>query len=89
MREHPHSGRKHLFLGRRPFAYIPGLSLDESEDLLDLLWRQLDNDANCWSQQWQAGDLIFWDNRYTTHRRDAVGSQSRRVMHRKQLAASA
>ena len=27
-----------MYLGRREWAYIPGLSLDESEALLDELW---------------------------------------------------
>ncbi len=85
VRQHPHSGRKHLFLGRRPFAYIPGLPLAESEALLDVLWAQLQDPSHIYTQQWQVGDLILWDNRSTAHRRDAFDGRARRIMHRTQL----
>ncbi len=38
VRTHPETGRKALFLGRRINAYVLGLSVEESEALLDLLW---------------------------------------------------
>ena len=38
VRTHPETGRKALFLGRRPYSYIPDLSLEESEALLDRVW---------------------------------------------------
>jgi taurine dioxygenase len=38
VRTDPKTGRKALFLGRRPNAYVPGLSVTESEALLDALW---------------------------------------------------
>lgn len=37
-RTHPETGRKALYLGRRKNSYIDGLELEESEELLDLLW---------------------------------------------------
>lgn len=37
VRAHPVTGRKALFLGRRPYSYIPGLALTDSEALLDRL----------------------------------------------------
>jgi taurine dioxygenase len=37
VRTHPETGRKSLFLGRRINAYVLGLSVDESEELLDEL----------------------------------------------------
>ncbi|MGE0802243.1 MAG: TauD/TfdA dioxygenase family protein [Lautropia sp.] len=86
VRHHPRSGRKHLYLGRRPFAYIPGLSLDDSEALLDELWANANQSPHRWTQTWEVGDLILWDNRCTMHRRDAFDPSSRRVMHRTQLA---
>jgi hypothetical protein len=36
---HEESGRDALYLGRREFAYIEGMTLEESEGLLDELWR--------------------------------------------------
>jgi taurine dioxygenase len=84
---HPHTGRRHLYLGRRPFAYIPGLSLDDSEDLLNQLWRHCAEPELHWTQVWELGDLVLWDNRCTMHRRDAFDSATRRVLHRTQLTS--
>ena len=82
VRTHPESHRKALYLGRRFGAYIPGLPLAESEAMLDLLWSSAARPEDVWTQQWQVGDLIIWDNRCTMHRRDAFIGQGRRRMHR-------
>ena len=86
VRVHPDTQRKCLFLGRRKNAYIIGLPLEESEALLDELWAHATNPAFMWSQVWQAGDLVMWDNRCTMHRRDAFDPDSRRLMIRTQLS---
>jgi taurine dioxygenase len=85
VRTHPVTGRKALFLGRRRNAYVPGLSLPESEALLDRLWAHATRPELTWYQVWKIGDLIMWDNRCTMHRRDAFDPTSRRVMHRTQI----
>jgi taurine dioxygenase len=85
VRTHPETGRKALFLGRRNFAYITGLSLDDSEALLDELWAHAAEDRFTWYQQWRRGDAVMWDNRCVMHRRDAFDPTARRVMHRTQL----
>jgi alpha-ketoglutarate-dependent taurine dioxygenase len=85
VRTHPVTGRKALFLGRRPYAYIPGLELEESEALLDRLWAHATQDAFVWSHVWQVGDLVLWDNRCTMHRRDPFDMSHRRIMHRTQI----
>ena len=85
LRTHPVTGRKALFLGRRRNAYIPGLRLADSEALLDTLWEYATKPESTWYQQWQAGDLILWDNRCVMHRRDAFDPATRRVMHRTQI----
>lgn len=85
-RTHPVTRRKCLFLGRRRGVYIPGLSLDESETLLDRLWAHATQPELCWTQVWQRGDLILWDNRCTLHRRDAFDDRFQRIMHRTQIS---
>jgi taurine dioxygenase len=85
VRTHPVTGRKALFLGRRPNAYIPGLPLADSEALLDALWAHCTKPEFAWYQQWRKGDLILWDNRCVMHRRDAFDPAARRVMHRTQI----
>lgn len=84
---HPETGRKALFLGRRDWAYIPGLPLDESEALLDEIWSYAAPPELVWTQQWQVGDLIVWDNRSTLHRRDGFDGSQRRLMRRCQVLA--
>src|SRR5262249_33537285 len=82
---HPETRRWCLYLGRRRNAYLEGLSLEESEALLDAIWAHATDPALTWYQHWQAGDLVLWDNRCTMHRRDAFEPASRRIMHRTQI----
>lgn len=85
IRTHPVTGGKALYLGRRLNAYIPGLSLDESERLLDALWAHCARPEFVWTHRWRAGDLLIWDNRAAIHRRDSFNGAERRVMHRTQI----
>jgi taurine dioxygenase len=82
VRTHPVTSRKALYLGRRFGAYIPGLTLAESEAMLDTLWASAARPEDVWTQQWSVGDLVIWDNRCTMHRRDAFTGLGRRRMHR-------
>ncbi|MBV8777241.1 MAG: TauD/TfdA family dioxygenase [Alphaproteobacteria bacterium] len=85
VRTHPETGRKALFLGRRINAYVVGLSVEQSEELLDELWAHATQDRFTWRQDWRVGDLVWWDNRCAMHRRDAFDPTARRLMHRTQL----
>jgi taurine dioxygenase len=85
VRLHPVTGRKALFLGRRPGAYIHGLSVEESEKLLDAIWAHATQERFAWYQKWRIGDLVLWDNRCVMHRRDAFDESLRRLMHRTQI----
>jgi taurine dioxygenase len=82
---HPETKRRVLYLGRRRNAYIEGLSLAESESLLDELWLYANREELEWHNEWRVGDLVLWDNRCTMHRRDPFDANSRRVMHRTQI----
>jgi len=82
---HPETGRRMLYLGRRRNAYIGGLSLPDSESLLDELWSCATREDLAWHNEWRVGDLVLWDNRCTMHRRDPFDASSRRVMHRTQI----
>jgi taurine dioxygenase len=85
VRLHPVTGRKALFLGRRPGAYLHGLSVEESEALLDSLWAHATQELFAWYQKWRIGDLVVWDNRCVMHRRDSFDESLRRLMHRTQI----
>jgi taurine dioxygenase len=88
VRTHSETGRRSLFLGRRRNSYIVGLGLEESERLLDELWRHATQPKFTWRQQWRVGDVLVWDNRCTLHRRDAFDPLARRLLHRTQIRAS-
>ena len=85
LRTHPVTGRKALYLGRRRNAYVVGLPVAESERTLDELWQAVPQAQYIYTHQWQAGDLVLWDNRCTMHRRDAFDPTARRIMHRTQI----
>jgi taurine dioxygenase len=87
VRVHPVTMRAYLYLGRRLNAYVVGLPVAESEALLDELWHYTQLDGMTWSQRWEVGDIMIWDNRCTMHRRDAFDDTSRRLMWRTQVQA--
>jgi taurine dioxygenase len=82
---HPETGYENLFLGRRQDAYVVGLELEESEKLLDQIWGCVGFVDHCWTQRWQVGDLVIWDNRVVMHRRGAFDPGNRRLMRRTQV----
>jgi taurine dioxygenase len=85
VRTHPETRRKALYLGRRLNGYIEGLSVAESDALLDKLWAHTVQPKFVWEHRWQVGDVVMWDNRCVMHRREAFNDSTRRVMHRTQL----
>lgn len=81
----PESGERTLYLGRRRNAYIPGLSLDESESLLDTIWTYAVAEPVTMRHRWRVGDVVLWNNLTTMHRRDAFPADQFRTMHRSQI----
>jgi taurine dioxygenase len=82
---HPVTGRKALFLGRRPFGYVMGMSLEDSEALLNRLWAHASQEDLAWFQKWKVGDLLIWDNRCVMHKRTAFDANERRLLYRTQI----
>ncbi|MDB5809673.1 MAG: TauD/TfdA family dioxygenase [Betaproteobacteria bacterium] len=89
VRTHPDTRRNALYLGRRRNAYILGLDVAESEELLDTLWQHATQNFLAWHHQWQAGDVVVWDNRCVMHHRDPFDASGRRIMHRAQARDAA
>jgi len=85
VRTDPKTGRKALFLGRRPNAYVLGLGVAESEALLDTLWAHATQPRFAMCHEWKVGDLLMWNNLSVLHRRDPFDPKTRRVMHRSQI----
>ena len=88
VRTDPATGRRALFLGRRPNSYVVGLSVAESEALLNALWAHATQSRFAMCHEWKAGDLLMWNNLSVLHRRDSFDPTSRRVMHRTQIKGS-
>ena len=82
----PTLGEQALYLGRRRNAYIMGLSLEDSDRLLEEIWSYAESAV--YRHKWAVGDLVLWDNRTTMHRRDAFDPNARRIMHRTQIKGS-
>ena len=89
VRTHDETQEEMLYLGRRELAYVVGFALEESEQLLNEVWRYAAISENVWTQQWEIGDVIIWDNRRVLHRRDGFDQSQRRLMKRCQVMSSA
>ena len=89
VREDPASGRRALFLGRRPHAYVIGMEPAESDALLDRLWAHATQEKYAWVHKWQPGDLLMWQNLWILHRRDGFDDNARRILHRTQIKGDA
>ncbi len=86
VRSHPVTGREALYLGRRPYCYVEGYSVAESEDLLGRLWAHATQDPFVWRRAGnRPGDIYLCDNRCVMHCRDALAPTDRRLAHRVQI----
>ncbi|WP_042882197.1 TauD/TfdA dioxygenase family protein [Cupriavidus necator] len=82
VRTHPETGRKAIFVSEHFTTRIVGLPEDESRDLLDQLFAHSTRPAHIYRHQWQAHDLVFWDNRSLLHLAAGCPPGLRRVMYR-------
>jgi taurine dioxygenase len=82
------TGRKALFLGRRPNSYVIGMEIADSEALLDALWAHATQPRFVMCHEWRVGDVLMWNNLSVLHRRDPFDPAARRVMHRTQIKGS-
>lgn len=67
VRTHPATGRKVLYISEYIIKQFVGMSEEASRELLDELNAHATGDDLIYRHRWQAGDLIFWDNRATMH----------------------
>jgi alpha-ketoglutarate-dependent taurine dioxygenase len=81
---HPRTGERTLHPSEQQASHFEGLSLDESDALLEALFAHLYADENVYEHAWQPGDLVAWDNLALQHgRREnprAVRRSFRRVV---------
>ena len=67
VRTHPVTGRKSLFVTPRFAVAIEGMEDADAQPLLDELFAHQINPDFIYRHKWRVGDLVFWDNRCTTH----------------------
>ena len=67
VRTHPETGRSGLFVNRQFTRTILGLSDNESNAILEMLYHHCVKPEYTCRFRWRAGSVAFWDNRATLH----------------------
>ena len=67
VRVHPVSGRRVLYVNQQFCVRIKGLKSDESDALLEFLYRQATIPEYQLRVKWQPNTLVMWDNRSVQH----------------------
>ncbi|HEX5997833.1 MAG TPA: TauD/TfdA family dioxygenase [Hyphomicrobiaceae bacterium] len=67
VRTHPVTGRKCLFVNRFFTTRLVGLSRNESDAILQMLFRHIETPEFSMRFRWQPGSVAFWDNRCAQH----------------------
>ena len=65
---HAETGRKSLYVNPIHIVRIVGLPQEESDALIDELFSHMLQPDAQYRHQWQAGDIVIWDNRCTVHK---------------------
>ncbi|MEX0732123.1 MAG: TauD/TfdA family dioxygenase [Aquisalimonadaceae bacterium] len=82
IRTHPVTGQKVLFVNGNFTLRIAGMHDDESQALLELLYRQAQVPEYQFRLRWKPGTIVFWDNRSTQHYASNDYYPDRRTMER-------
>ncbi|MGH7916649.1 MAG: TauD/TfdA dioxygenase family protein, partial [Candidatus Binataceae bacterium] len=67
IRTHPETGRKALFVNRLFTTRLVQLTERESDVILQMLFRHVENPAFQCRFRWEPDSVAFWDNRCTQH----------------------
>ncbi|MEQ8816216.1 MAG: TauD/TfdA family dioxygenase [Thalassobaculum sp.] len=82
VRTHPETGRKALYVNVAHTTHFEGMTEEESQPILDFLFRhQVKSEFTC-RFRWKKGSVAFWDNRCTQHNPINDYHGFRRLMHR-------
>lgn len=82
VRTHPENGRNGLFVNQQFTQTILGLSKNESNGILEMLYRHCQQPEFTCRFRWEAGSVAFWDNRATLHYALDDYGQAARFAHR-------
>jgi taurine dioxygenase len=67
VRTHPVTGRQGLYVNRGFTLRIPQLRRNESDALLEMLYRHIETPEFQCRFKWQPNSVAFWDNRCAQH----------------------
>ena len=67
VRTHPVSGKKGIFVNPSYTTKIVGMRKDESDGILQMLYKHCANPNFQVRFRWQPNSIAFWDNRCTWH----------------------
>jgi alpha-ketoglutarate-dependent taurine dioxygenase len=85
---HPVTNRPALYIGRHAHA-IPGLTADESTQLLAELLAFACQPPRIYTHRWTPGDIAVWDNRRVLHRAGGYDYTEPRVMKHTRISGEA
>ena len=82
VRTHPETKRKSLYINEAHTTHFVGMTVEESEPILQYLFKhQIKSEFTC-RFQWEKGSVAIWDNRCTMHYPINDYHGFRRLMHR-------
>ena len=86
VRRHPLSGRNALYVNHVYTLGIEGMRADESQALLEFLFKHMTRNEFIYRHRWQPHTLLLWDNRCVLHYADGGYEGHRRLMYRTTVA---
>jgi len=87
--EHPVTGLKALYLDPATTIGVEGMSDDEGIAFLAELAEHATSPEFVYEHEWQAGDIVVWDNAFLLHRRTAFGLGQNRLLKRTTIRLNA
>lgn len=86
---HPRTGRKALYADQTTLVSIDGLTQEENERVLPILFKAGGDPSLVYRHKVHNGDLMMWDNGCLLHRRDEMRVDQPRLMKRTTFRLSA